>query len=468
MAVTAIWSIKNRFDKVIDYAANPEKTVETNAKGMADFHMVDNVIEYAADDMKTEECKFVTALNVDLEQAKEQFRETKLHYNKTDGILAFHAYQSFAPGETDAKTAHEIGVKLAEELWNDHEVIVATHCNTGCYHNHFVINSVSINTGRKFYANKDTYRKMREASDRLCREYGLSVVEHPQGKTRSYGEWLAEKEGKPTLRSTIREAIDEAIAASLTIYEFLDVMNDMGFVIDQSGKHPKLKRVGSERFVRFKSLGPGYSVEDIFNRVAGNDTRRFEDFEEQEDPQAVFEGERDKPENMDFIAVNRCYYRALTITKERPKTNVRMYYLVRRDHSAMRLYQDQLHVVSAHKLESEKDVLSYMEKARSEIDSLTDTRRKLRNDLKRAERLSEPDRTNLTAEIRLAIKECSRQLSVLRREMTSYDEVLKQIDRMRENLMRIDQEKFRGEEAVSYEPISGRGRSDRESEHERK
>ena len=109
-----------------------------------------------------------------------------------------------------------------------------------------------------------------------------------------------------------------------------------------------------------------------------------------------------------------------------------------------------------------------MEKARSEIDSLTDTRRKLRNDLKRAERLSEPDRTNLTAEIRLAIKECSRQLSVLRREMTSCDEVLKQIDRMRENLMRIDQEKFRGEEAVSYEPISGRGRSDRESEHERK
>ena len=136
MAVTAIWDIKGRFDRVIDYAANPEKTVAKSAKGMASLHAIDDVIEYAADDMKTEECKFVTGINVDVEHAKEQFKETKIHHQKTGGILAFHAYQSFAPGEVDADTAHKIGVKLAKKLWGDYEVVVATHCNTGCFHNH--------------------------------------------------------------------------------------------------------------------------------------------------------------------------------------------------------------------------------------------------------------------------------------------------------------------------------------------
>ena len=80
MAVTAIWDIKGRFDRVIDYAANPEKTVAKSAKGMASLHAIDDVIEYAADDMKTEECKFVTGINVDVEHAKEQFKCELTYY----------------------------------------------------------------------------------------------------------------------------------------------------------------------------------------------------------------------------------------------------------------------------------------------------------------------------------------------------------------------------------------------------
>ena len=240
MAVTAIWDIKRRFDRVIDYAANPEKTVAKSAKGMASLHAIDDVIEYAADDMKTEECKFVTGINVDVDYAKEQFKETKIHHQKTGGILAFHAYQSFAPGEVDADTAHKIGVKLAKKLWGDYEVVVATHCNTGCFHNHFVINSVSVKTGMKYNDCKETYRLMREESDRLCKEYGLSVIEHPQNKGINYAEWRAEQEGKQTIRGAIRAAIDTAVRGSTTKAEFLDAMDQMGFVIDQSGKYPKI------------------------------------------------------------------------------------------------------------------------------------------------------------------------------------------------------------------------------------
>jgi hypothetical protein len=123
-----------------------------------------------------------------------------------------------------------------------------------------------------------------------------------------------------------------------------------------------------------------------------------------------------------------------------------MYFLIRQDHSKMRIYQDQLNLVTEHHLSSASDVLAYKEEAMRDIDSLTETRRGLRNDLKRAQRLEEPDRTVLSSKIRLEIEQCTRSLSKLRREVTSCDEVMARIDRMRENLMRIEQDKFRGRE----------------------
>ena len=112
---------------------------------------------------------------------------TKNHWDKTDGRICYHGYQSFAKGETTAETAHAIGVELAKRLWGERfEVLVATHCNTGCYHNHFVINSVSFLDGYKFYNSPADYQRMREESDRLCIEYGLSVIHVALKYYRSY------------------------------------------------------------------------------------------------------------------------------------------------------------------------------------------------------------------------------------------------------------------------------------------
>ena len=453
MAVTAIWKITSRFDRVIDYAENPEKTVAESAGGMARLHAIDEVIDYAADETKTEECRFVTGVNCDPDNAKEQFKLTKLHWNKTGGILAFHGYQSFAPGEVDADTAHRIGVQLAEELWGKRfEVVVCTHCNSGVMHNHFVLNSVSLTDGGKYNDCKAKYQLMRDASDRLCREYGLSVIEQTDDRTKSFAEWQAERSGSPTLRSVIREAIDTAIKGSVTKKQFLDAMNEMGFVIDQKGKYPKIKQIGNERFVRFKSLGQGYSVDEILTRIYRNNSLVYPDIPDQESPKRVFDDEPDKPADMDIIAVNRCYFKVLTVTKESPRTNRRMYFLVRQDHSAMRVYQDQLNLVTEHRLKTEADVRAYQQKAMGDIDSLTDTRRKLRNDLKRAERLGEPDRTRLTGKIRFNIGECTKQLAKLRREVTSCEEVLEHLAHMRENLTRIDLGRFKGKDSVTHEP----------------
>ena len=243
MAVTSIWPIKGRVEDVIKYAKNPEKTTEENTEVLAALHAVDDVVEYAADEMKTEKMMFVSGVNCDSENAVEVFKNTirdNLRSTRADAKrrVCFHGYQSFAEGEVDADTAHNIGVELAKRLWGEKfPVLVATHCNTNHYHNHFVICAVSDQDGSKFLNKKEDYRRMREESDRLCKEYGLSVIEHPKDKGMNYSEWRAEQEGVPTLRSSIRAAIDLAIKGSTSKKQFLDAMDEMGFIIDESGKY---------------------------------------------------------------------------------------------------------------------------------------------------------------------------------------------------------------------------------------
>ena len=194
MAVTAIWDIKGRVDKVISYATNPQKTDVSAMQYAADLHAIERVVEYTADEMKTEKCCFVSGINCDPDQAAHQFVKSKKHWKKEGGIVAFHGYQSFRAGEVDADTAHQIGVALAKELWGDRfEVVVATHLNTDHYHNHFVINSVSLYDGYKYNDCKESYRRMREVSDRLCKEHNLSVIKYPQGKKKNYLEWSAQR-----------------------------------------------------------------------------------------------------------------------------------------------------------------------------------------------------------------------------------------------------------------------------------
>lgn len=135
MAVTKIWRVKGRAASVIDYASNAEKTTFTPE----DRQALADVIEYAANEDKTEKRMFVSAVNCSVEFAKDQFDTVKKRFRKEDGTVAFHAYQSFAEGEATPEQAHEIGIALAKELWGDNfQVIVATHLNTSCLHNHII------------------------------------------------------------------------------------------------------------------------------------------------------------------------------------------------------------------------------------------------------------------------------------------------------------------------------------------
>lgn len=213
MATTSIWSVKGWLGKVVIYVENPEKTknpvyaeqkeiTEEESQGLSD------VIAYAVKEEKTRLKKrgkeiaeevivmqqYVSGVNCAPATARGEMMAVKKRYGKDEGIMAFHGYQSFAPGECTPAMAHEIGVKLAEALWGDRfQVLVATHLDKENHlHNHFVVNSVSFLDGKRYHRTKQDYRRMRRESDRLCKEYALSVIEHPsEGKSQHYGEWRA-------------------------------------------------------------------------------------------------------------------------------------------------------------------------------------------------------------------------------------------------------------------------------------
>lgn len=455
MATTKIWDIRGRVDKLIRYVVNPEKTADLEYA--AAMHTIENVIEYDADSMKTEQHLFVTGVNCGENNAVNEFMDAKRLWKKTGGIVAYHGYQSFAAGEVDAKTAHEIGVKLAKALWGDRfQVVVSTHCNTGHYHNHFALNSVSYTDGKRYYDNKETYNRMRKESDRLCKEYGLSVIEKPKTKGKSYAEWKAELEGRPTVRGTIREAIDIAVLGSGSRYEFLDAMDHMGFIIDQSGKYPKIKHIGGERFVRFNSLGPGYSPEEIFERIRYNEYPEFPEVPPQESPPQIFDGQTERVAAMNYTAVYHCFVAALKITAERPSTNKKMCFLVREDQSKMRSYSDQLLMLSEHKIETKEQLSAYRASASAQIPEVIKLRQDMRNALKRAVRAGDEA---LISKTKYNIDIYTRQLKKLRREINACDAVSERMDSVREKLARIESEKFRGKDRLKNEHISRSGRS---------
>ena len=209
MATTKIWPVRDSLKRVTDYAANPGKTEYADLK---------NVISYAAGNSKTvsseEKAYLVTGVNCSADSACEQMSAVKEHFGKPSGNVAYHAYQSFKPGEISPEECHQIGLELAKKLWGDrYQVLVATHLDKEHLHNHFIINSVSFIDGKKFNDNKAAYRMLRETSDDLCRQYGLSVIEKPRGKTPRQL-YFAEKRGEPTKYNLMRWAIYDAISVS--------------------------------------------------------------------------------------------------------------------------------------------------------------------------------------------------------------------------------------------------------------
>ena len=195
MATTGFWPVNGSLKAVIQYADNPDKTT---SRKYLDRDLAD-ALQYVANDAKTDEKLFVSAINCDPETAYEDMTATKARFGKHGGNVAYHGYQSFRPGEVTPEECHRIGVRTAREMWGDqYEIVVTTHLNTDSLHNHFVVNSVSFKTGRKYENHIRDHIRLREISDHICREHALSVLEGASFYCGEKGAYWARKSGQPT------------------------------------------------------------------------------------------------------------------------------------------------------------------------------------------------------------------------------------------------------------------------------
>ena len=270
---------------VVLYIENPDKT--DNPKFYRQEELTDvqtqslsDVIDYAVRAEKTTVTpddesamvvrQFISGINCLPSTARDEMLAVKKRFGKEDGVIAYHGYQSFAPGEATPELAHEIGVKLAQRLWGErYQVLVATHLDKENHlHNHFVLNTVSFVDGIKYHRTEKDYHDMRTVSDTLCREYNLSVIQRPQaGKSKHYGEWRAEQEQRPTWRGLILSEIDELIRQSVTEKQFYYLLRQKGYEV-KFGKDISVRPPGKERFVRLtRNFGEAYTAEAIRQRI---------------------------------------------------------------------------------------------------------------------------------------------------------------------------------------------------------
>ena len=187
--------------------------------------------------------------------------------------LAFHLIQSFEPGEVDYQKAHEIGKQLADAVTKgQHEYVLTTHIDKGHVHNHIIFCAVNFVDHRKYNSNKRSYYGIRNMSDKLCRENGLSVVVPGKGsKGKSYAEYQAEKTGT-SWKGKLKTAVDALIPQVSSFEELLTRLQAAGYEI-KPGKYVSCRAPGQERFTRLKTLGADYTEEAIRERIAGRRTK---------------------------------------------------------------------------------------------------------------------------------------------------------------------------------------------------
>lgn len=268
MATTSLWHIEGRLKDLIDYVENPDKTV-ARTKNLQDFY---NVFAYVQRPEATEQGEYVSAINCLKEIALQQMILTQKQYGKDDGYIAWHGYQSFKPDEVTPELAHEIGLKTANEMWGDRfQIIVTTHLNKDHLHNHFCFNSVSFIDGGKYNYSKSELRKLRDVSDRICAEHGLSVIKNPH-KAPSRPVWLDEKNGKLTRYNVYREDVREAANYSRNPYYMEDYLRRKGYITEFTGKHWKIRLPQYEHFTRLDTLDERWTPEN-FKRNMGTYAR---------------------------------------------------------------------------------------------------------------------------------------------------------------------------------------------------
>ena len=475
MATTSIWSVKGWLGKLVIYVENPNKTTNPQYYEKAELtekqaQTLLDVIDYAADPSKTDSAihdeniethqQFVTGINCLPTTARDEMQAVKKRFGKEDGVIAYHGYQSFAPGEADPKTAHEIGIRLAKELWGEkYQVVVATHLDKENHlHNHFVVNTVSFVDGIRYHRTGKDYHDMQVASDNLCREYGLSVIENIQyGKSKQYGEWRAEQEQRPTWRGFIKADIDEAIRMSLTEKQFFRHLEEKGYEI-KIGKDISVRPQGKERFVRLmRNFGEEYSIENIRRRILSQyipekplaePERKTRHYRMQGSMKTVR-----KITGFRALYFHYCYKLGI-FPKDRPQNRKRLHFLLREDLLKLNNISQEVRLLVRHKIDTAEQLSLYKNGLEVQIEKLSAERKALYKKQRTVKCQSDP---KLAEAVKKEIDGLTEQLKNLRREVHLCDDIAQRSGVITEKLKAVrEDEQNQGKEKQQNEPIRRR------------
>lgn len=446
MAVTKIWDIQTRLDNVIDYVVNEKKTDKES------YYNLHRAVEYVKASYKTEQQLYVTSINCSEDTILQEMLETKKIFDKEDGVLGYHAFQSFREGEVTPEIAHKIGVRLAEEIWGDRfQVVVTTHLNTHCIHNHFVLNSVSFTDGMKYYDNDETYALIRHTSDNLCREYGLSVLkEKPVGKYKiDYSKYFVSYVKKSNYHTQTKQDIDYAITQSNTYKEFENLLKAMDYeLIYRAGKLSIRKDPYKKNIRVARAFGEEYTVERIKARIKTEKAIKVPFPEMRSKRIYKYKGKiknRKKATGIKALYLYYCYLlKIYPKTEKRRKTPIS----IKADVQKMERISDEAKLLCRNDIKTTKELSLYIETLNGELKNLEEVRDKLyyqNTKLKKEERQENYDK----------LSQIAGKIQYLKREVKKCKEIEERVPRIKQNLKELEEEKEiqKGKEKKDYEYI---------------
>lgn len=414
MATTSIWTIKNNLKQSINYIINPEKTINKDY-GKNNYNYLESYSNKDYD-FKNEKAEYVSCINCSEYDPYSDMKFTKEQYRKTNNVLAFHGYQSFKEGEVTADVAHEIGVKFAEEMFRDYEVVVATHQNTNHIHNHFIINSVSYKTGKKYNNNRASLAKLRQISDSICAEYGLSVLDEDI----SYRNTYKYKVLNDDYYNILKEDLDNVISYSVTLKQVIERLKKLNYQIYYCNDILTIYKDGYDKVRIEKAFGNDYSIEDINKRLSLSRQIVFKPLSQR----TIFEEYSRTNKHHKGIYGLYLYYCYLlgVFPQKHPKQYLP--YSIRQDIKKLNEYSEQVRFMATNKIETKEDLDNFAKTNYEEYKNLMGKREILWKRYRRAK--TEEDKSEILAEIN--------NIQPVIKELRKYDKYCKDIAKRSESM----------------------------------
>lgn len=414
MATTSIWSIKNNLKQSINYIINPEKTINKDY-GKNNYNYLESYSNKDYD-FKNEKAEYVSCINCSEYDPYGDMKFTKEQYRKTNNVLAFHGYQSFKEGEVTADVAHEIGVKFAEEMFRDYEVVVATHQNTNHIHNHFIINSVSYKTGKKYNNNRTSLAKLRQISDSICAEYGLSILDEDI----SYRNTYKYKVLNDDYYKILKEDLDNVISYSVSLKQVVERLKKLNYQVYSRNDILTIYKNGYDKVRIEKAFGNNYSIDSINKRLYSS-------------RQIIFKPLSQKPIFEEYSRTNKhhkgiygLYLYYCYLLKVFPQKYPKQYlpYSIRQDIKKLNEYSEQIKFMASNKIETKEDLDNFVETNYEEYKNLMGKREILWKRYRRAK--TEEDKSEILAEIN--------DIQPKIKELRKYDKYCKEIKKRTESI----------------------------------